>query len=192
MARKRAFDEETVLEAIKDLLWNKGYSDTSYADLENVSGLKRTSLYAAFGDKNNLYQLVLDRYQNQSHDIVNKYLSNHGDPLDNIKSLLKDAITAAIQDPDRKGCFINNCSIDRASKCANTYAFVTNNRENMVRIFSDHLSQSKPASDDESIKIMAEYIFTLYSGLMLSVRQGVSADVLYEILDKGLSSLYHS
>jgi len=55
MARQREFDTEKVLDSIKNLFWKKGFNGTSISDLEKVSGITRTSLYQAFGNKQQLY-----------------------------------------------------------------------------------------------------------------------------------------
>lgn len=49
--RPRDFDAEQALQRVTATFWTHGYQGTSIADLERDTGLGRTSLYAAFGDK---------------------------------------------------------------------------------------------------------------------------------------------
>ncbi len=65
MARLREFDENKILEIVRDLFWHKGFEATSYADLSSATGLGRGSLYAAFGDKHVLYHRALMLYLNE-------------------------------------------------------------------------------------------------------------------------------
>jgi len=51
-----------VINAIKQVFWEKGYEGTSYADLMAASGLHKGSLYQAFGDKRALYLRALADY----------------------------------------------------------------------------------------------------------------------------------
>lgn len=44
------------------VFWRQGYEATSIDDLVVASGLKRGSMYAAFGDKRGLFLAVLDHY----------------------------------------------------------------------------------------------------------------------------------
>ncbi len=44
------------------LFWERGYEGTSMADLTDAMGLNPSSIYAAFGDKNALFQLAVRRY----------------------------------------------------------------------------------------------------------------------------------
>ena len=62
MVRPRQFDEETVLRAVCDQFWGAGYAATSLQDLMRVTSLGKGSLYAAFGDKHELFLRVLRRY----------------------------------------------------------------------------------------------------------------------------------
>jgi len=62
MGRPRSFDTEKALEAAMRVFWEKGYEGASLTDLTEAMGIHRPSLYAAFGDKEALFRLVLERY----------------------------------------------------------------------------------------------------------------------------------
>ena len=87
MARSKVFDEEQALNAVMLAFWKSGYNSTSIQDLERATGLKRTSIYNAFGDKRQLFQLVLQRY-----------LDLLGIPAALAKPKVRDAITAALNE----------------------------------------------------------------------------------------------
>ena len=70
MVRPRQFDEETVLCAARDQFWDAGYAATSLQDLMRVTGLGKGSLYAAFGDKHELFLRVLRRYATSLDEAV--------------------------------------------------------------------------------------------------------------------------
>ena len=65
MARQREFDADAALDRAMDLFWSKGYEATSLDDLCEVTGLSRSSLYAAFGSKRNLLLRSVERYVEQ-------------------------------------------------------------------------------------------------------------------------------
>src|SRR5206468_5468727 len=56
------FDKDKVLERALQVFWQKGYEGTSLSDLTRAMGINRPSLYAAFGNKEALFQKALDRY----------------------------------------------------------------------------------------------------------------------------------
>jgi AcrR family transcriptional regulator len=60
--RPRAFDREAALAQAMKLFWVKGYEATSIADLTDALGIGSTSLYAAFGSKDELYAEALQFY----------------------------------------------------------------------------------------------------------------------------------
>ena len=60
--RPREFDTERALDIALDLFWEKGYEGTYLSDLTEAIGVNRPSLYAAFGNKEELFRKVLDRY----------------------------------------------------------------------------------------------------------------------------------
>jgi AcrR family transcriptional regulator len=63
VGRPREFDTEQALDRAMELFWRKGYEGTSLTDLTDELGVTRPSLYAAFGNKETLFRLALDRYE---------------------------------------------------------------------------------------------------------------------------------
>jgi AcrR family transcriptional regulator len=62
MGRARAFDTDEALERAMTTFWRKGYEGTSLSDLTAAMGISRPSLYAAYGNKEELFRKVLERY----------------------------------------------------------------------------------------------------------------------------------
>jgi AcrR family transcriptional regulator len=62
MGRARAFDADDALERAMTVFWAKGYEGTSLADLTAAMGINRPSLYAAYGNKEELFRKALERY----------------------------------------------------------------------------------------------------------------------------------
>jgi TetR/AcrR family transcriptional repressor of nem operon len=62
VSRPRSFDRDAVVEAAKDAFWGSGYERTGLSDLEQATSLHRSSLYGAFGSKEQLFQIALARY----------------------------------------------------------------------------------------------------------------------------------
>ncbi len=62
LGRPRAFDSDAVLDRAMNVFWAKGYEGASLSDLTRAMRINRPSLYAAFGNKEQLFRKVLDRY----------------------------------------------------------------------------------------------------------------------------------
>lgn len=63
MGRPRGFDADAALEAAMRVFWEKSYEGTTIADLTKAMGINRSSLYAAFGDKESVFHRVMERYR---------------------------------------------------------------------------------------------------------------------------------
>jgi len=62
VGRPKAYEREAILLAARDLFWEQGYERTSIADLEERTGLNRSSLYGEFGSKGGLFEAALQCY----------------------------------------------------------------------------------------------------------------------------------
>ena len=61
--RPREFDVDTALAAALRVFWTLGYEGASMTDLTDAMGITRPSLYAAFGNKEELFRKALDLYE---------------------------------------------------------------------------------------------------------------------------------
>jgi TetR/AcrR family transcriptional repressor of nem operon len=75
MARGKEFDEAEVLNAAMQLFWAKGYTATSLQDLEEATGLLRTSIYNAFGNKRALFKRCLALYVRRIEDALSEIVA---------------------------------------------------------------------------------------------------------------------
>lgn len=66
--RPRSFDMDEALDRALNLFWTKGYEGTSLSDLTQAMGISPPSLYAAFGNKEELFRRALDRYVQETID----------------------------------------------------------------------------------------------------------------------------
>ena len=63
MARPQEFNTAEALYKAMGVFWSKGYEGTSLADLLEATGLSKSSLYATFGDKRDLFLAAFDCYR---------------------------------------------------------------------------------------------------------------------------------
>jgi len=60
--RPRAYDEGTALDAALKTFWGKGYGGTSVDDLAAEMNMSKPSVYAAFGNKQAVYEAAVNHY----------------------------------------------------------------------------------------------------------------------------------
>lgn len=77
--RPRKFDKEEVLQKILKEFWIKGFAATSLDDLSAATGLTRPSLYAAYGNKTQMYLAALQSFVGQMSDNALPALSGADD-----------------------------------------------------------------------------------------------------------------
>jgi AcrR family transcriptional regulator len=61
--RTRQFDVDEALDRALEVFWARGYEGATLPQLTRAMGINRPSLYAAFGNKEQLFHKALDRYQ---------------------------------------------------------------------------------------------------------------------------------
>src|SRR5262245_26684556 len=73
--RPRAYDPDVAIARAIEAFWPAGYSATSLDDLSGALGMNRPSLYAAFGDKHDLYLKALTQYWRFGRDAMRDALA---------------------------------------------------------------------------------------------------------------------
>ncbi|WP_186436896.1 TetR/AcrR family transcriptional regulator [Vreelandella titanicae] len=63
--RPRQFDADKALTAAMRVFWEHGYAGASISTLIKAMGLSRASLYATFGDKEELFRKVMELYEKE-------------------------------------------------------------------------------------------------------------------------------
>ena len=62
MSRPREFCVEGALSKALEVFWRRGFEGTSLTDLTGAMGITRPSLYATYGNKEQLFRKALDLY----------------------------------------------------------------------------------------------------------------------------------
>lgn len=106
MARTKQFDERQALLAAMLVFWDKGYEGTSIDDLERATGLRRTSLYNAFGNKRALFERVLACYKESVMASLFAALDGAPDIRTGIARLLEAALDVNYDEQYPGGCLV--------------------------------------------------------------------------------------
>jgi TetR/AcrR family transcriptional regulator, copper-responsive repressor len=101
--RPLAFRPSDALEAAMHVFWRKGYEGASLTDLTEAMGITRPSLYAAFGNKEELFLKALDRYQRENMAYARKAMEAPT-VREVVEQLLAGAVAAQLSDEQPRGC----------------------------------------------------------------------------------------
>lgn len=112
MPWEKTFEVQDAVDKAMHVFWAKGYVDTSIADLLEATGLKRSSLYNAFGGKRDLFVKALRKYDRENRRATLSQLETIEKPHQVIQTLFEGLVQEALSDPDQKGCLLVNTSLE--------------------------------------------------------------------------------
>lgn len=182
MARPRAFDEDQVLHAVREQFWTAGYAATSLSDLMQVSGLGKGSLYAAFGDKHQLFLRVLQDYTEANHNQMRTVLQDTPRAIDALRSVIEAPIQDGPGDSvPRRGCLMANstCELGLADPDVLTHAHQT--YETSTAMIAECIVRAQeertlPSGTDPIV--LARAILAAQQGIMFMSRTGLDSATL--------------
>jgi AcrR family transcriptional regulator len=194
--RPRIFDEEQALDAALQVFWRNGYQAASLAELTAAMGISKPSMYAAFGNKEQLYLQALQRYQQQQ-------LSRHADALAReqdltaaLRSFLRSVADMVVTGPGRPGgCMV----VTSAVSCDLTRlpAPIVNALSETVHRSTFELLETRLGKavaqgqlpDTIDIRQLADYFASLMSGMAVMAKLGADRQRLYGVIEQALLSL---
>lgn len=191
--RPREFDPNVALEAAMDAFWLNGYEATSAQDLVNHTGLGRGSLYAAFGNKENLYRKALIHYQDLSLHAQKEILMSQGNAKDRLRNLMLWGIdNDLIRHNDRNGCMALLAWLERAVKDPEveqiSQQYISNLERVLCRVFTEGKKNGDITASSSPLN-SARAFMSSYFGLRLLGRSMRNREFLTSIVDSTIERL---
>ena len=112
MPWEKSFNEQKAIENAMLVFWEKGYEATSISNLTESTGINRGSLYNAFGGKRQLFIQSLLKYDLDIRKTTLAELENLDNPTLAFKSLFDLLVQQALDDTQKKGCFLVNTALE--------------------------------------------------------------------------------
>ena len=190
IGRPRAFDVNGALDRALDVFWRKGYEGASISDLTAAMGINPPSLYAAFGNKEELFRKALDLYVEMHDEFLREALSRTK-AKDGIAALLAKTVDALTDKSTPPGCLLvqgiagagdhAQCIRDQLSarRAAN---------EKMIR---ERLKRAKaegelPSSADPAA--LARFVATVMQGMAVQAAGGATRKELAAVAATALAA----
>ncbi|MCP3777275.1 TetR/AcrR family transcriptional regulator [Paenibacillus sp. MZ03-122A] len=114
MVRPREFDEDQALDAAMRIFWEKGFEATSLSDLTSKMGIQRPSIYAAFGDKKQLFEAALRKYTQSHAAYVRSRLQSNSSVKEAFYNFFGGVVAEEYEDGPNRGCFCINTMVELA------------------------------------------------------------------------------
>jgi AcrR family transcriptional regulator len=115
--RPRLYDPDVALSRAIDVFWELGYAATSLDDLCAAMGMNRPSLYAAFGDKHQLFVRALGRYQEVARARFLTTLAADRPLLPSLRQYFKGTLDRAFaRETGPRGCFMMSVATMEAAQ----------------------------------------------------------------------------
>ncbi|SCC39157.1 TetR/AcrR family transcriptional regulator [Bacillus mycoides] len=181
MARLREFDEEKALDAAMQLFWEKGYAATSLSDLTAKMEIQRPSLYAAFGDKEGLFEATLRRYTNLHAASIRTKLQKEQSVKESIRMFFENMVEEEYKRESNKGCFCINTMVEIAPHNEKFEVLTREHQMYLSVIFQELIAkgiQSGELQSDVNAKALAQTLVTSLIGLTVLMKSRPERSVI--------------
>jgi AcrR family transcriptional regulator len=190
MARPREFDEDEVLERALRLFWERGYEGTSLSDLTEATGLTKSSLYKAFGNKEALFWRVVEHY---NRNFLGFRLDALAEPTPRriAERLLYGVTDLHANERTPNGCLELNAALACSTITEPIRQELLRNRERFrveLRKRFEETMATAPLPPGMTSDDAASLIISLIQGLAVQAKAGVSREAARRVVHAALLS----
>jgi AcrR family transcriptional regulator len=189
--RPRGFETRQVVDLAGDLFWERGYAQTSVGELEKKTGLDRSSLYNAFGNKHAIFEAALDCYVEANLERRLAGMRSEAADLAAVARFFTAMSEAFRTDPRAsRGCLIVNSVTEVGASDTEVLRRAERYRDNLRAAFAAALGRAAARGEVEvqRVRPRAEFLTAATLGLFVTARidldaaaetcDGVAAEVL--------------
>jgi AcrR family transcriptional regulator len=186
--RPRQFDIDQALDAALLLFWRHGYEGTSMTALTKAMGINVPSLYAAFGNKEALFQKALQRYLQNPASYLPKALE---EPTARraVEKLFQGAINMVMNPRHPDGCLLVQGALVSSPAAASIRKELSLRRkaaEAAVRRRFERAIAEGDLPANVNAAQLARYILTVLWGLSVQAAGGATRAQLKAVVQLAL------
>ncbi|HVK08276.1 MAG TPA: TetR/AcrR family transcriptional regulator [Gemmataceae bacterium] len=190
MGRPREFDPDAALDRAMEVFWRHGYEGTSIADLTAAMGINRPSLYAAFGDKKELFRKCLDRYASGPAGYVREALQ---EPTCRaaVEALLRGSVERLTAPDTPPGCMAVSGALACGEESDCVKAELADRRRAAVDALQKRFEAGRTAGElptETDCAALALYVATVLHGLSVQASGGVGKKELMKVVEVALGA----
>ncbi len=193
MGRPRTFDSRQALTAAMNVFWAKGYDGASLKDLTGAMGISGPSMYAAFGDKRELFLKTIDLYGDVDGCAPVVIFESEPDIRLAVRGFLEEVIKyATAHESGAKGCFLASSVSASIGEVEGVKERVEKAIEDTDRRLASRFDREKEngvlPEDFPSLE-RARLLYDVRQGYMFRGRAGWTAEAMRQDLDHRVSMI---
>ncbi|WP_319761156.1 helix-turn-helix domain-containing protein [Maridesulfovibrio sp.] len=191
MARHQEFETDEALHQAMKVFWRKGYEATSINDLLKATNLSKSSLYATFGGKRDLFLAAFDSYRDARKSEAIKIL-NQTPARKGIEQFYKMILEGAKADEFSNGCMSINQAVEMAPHDEDVRVRVKQDFQLMEKFLTQTIEQGRldgSVKGRKTARELSRILVVAFPGLQVMVRAKCDQERLDEALQLVLSLL---
>ena len=190
MGRPREFCMQHALGRALELFWRRGFEGTSLSDLTEAMGITRPSLYAAYGNKEELFRKALDLYDETYLGFTREALgeATARGVAERLLNGFADAATNAEHPP---GCLGTTGALACSTAAEPIRQDLVKRRAIFEAALRQRLEQAKDAGElrpDTDPSVLARFIMTVTQGMAVQASSGASRRSLQDVAAMALAA----
>ncbi|ALA41703.1 transcriptional regulator [Paenibacillus peoriae] len=173
MVRPREFDEDQALNAAMQIFWEKGFEATSLSDLTSKMGIQRPSIYAAFGDKKQLFEAALRKYTQSHAAYVRSRLQSNSSVKEAFYNFFGGIVAEEYEDGPNRGCFCINTMVELAPHDERFEILTREHQMYLSAVFQETLERGIRSGELEAsmdARALAHTIVSLLIGITVMMK----------------------
>lgn len=188
--RPREFDADRALDQALLVFWKQGYEGASLSDLTGAMGISKPSMYAAFGNKQELFRRALVRYAEGPGSYLVSALEQPT-ARQVAEELLRGAVRATTSPEDFGGCLTVQGALAANPESQPALDILVPWRNDAVTRLTDRLHKALDDGDlsrDADPARLARFLATVVFGISVQAANGTGPEELNDVVDVALQS----
>jgi AcrR family transcriptional regulator len=185
MSRASEFDETEVLDKALQVFWRQGYEGTSLTDVLDATGLTKSSLYSAFGDKEDLFHRIVERYLSKHVAFRQACALAEPTPRRIVESLLYGMADLHAGSRTPPGCLVTSAALACSPASEPIRQYLVRSRNEFGQILGDRLEAVKnagPLPPGMTSADAARLVVLTIQGMAVEAKGGATRNQLREIV----------
>ncbi|GHD05926.1 TetR/AcrR family transcriptional regulator [Zhihengliuella salsuginis] len=173
MGRVQTFETDVVVRAARAVFWQRGFEEASIPELEQATGLRRSSLYNTFGSKRGLFDAAVASYLREVIAPRLRPLTEAPVGADAVVDYLM-GMRAGLDDPEadaaRHGCLLMNTAGAPVAMEQAVGEAVAAYREELRRALASGIAARHPEAGERERGRLAEAVTALVTSAFALTR----------------------